>query len=323
MRAPARIAGLLAALALALPPPAWAQAYPARPIHIVLNVAPGAGSDFVARTVAEALRPALGAFVIDNRPGADGMIGAEFVKRAAPDGHTLLVTAENIINALVLKKSVPVNVFEDLAPVVSLGAVDFFLVVNEEAVPAQELQAFIRFARAKQGQLSYASAARGSAHHLGMELLKLRAGFDALHVPYKGISPALPDLLAGRVHMTLTGYPAVANHMKAGRLRILGVASPTRSPLRPEVPTFAEAGLADVEVRGGFNMYAPAGTPRDVVSRLNAEVNRVLATPDVRAALAKSAVVPVGGAPEDMTRTLRRVIERWGAVVKAANIQPD
>lgn len=302
---------------------ARAQNYPVKPIRIIANAGTSAGTDLVIRIVVNALRGSLGSIVVENRPGADGMIGAVEVKRAAADGYTLLAASENIANVLAVKPEQPVNVFEDLAVVVALAQLDFFLIVNREVLPVATVADLLRVARQMGKELNYASAATGALHHLGMELIKLRTGIAPVRVPYKAIASGITDLVAGRVHLTFTGYPAVAAQMKSGKLKILAVGSATRSPFEPDVPTLAEAGIADVEFSGGFTLYTPAGTPSPVINKLNGEINRALRTDEVKVAMAKLAVTPAGGAPSQTAAKMRADYETWVRVVKAANIKPD
>jgi tripartite-type tricarboxylate transporter receptor subunit TctC len=303
---------------------AGAQTFPARPIQIVVPAAPGAGNDLVARTIAEELKHLLGPVVIDNKPGAHGLIGAEIAKRAAPDGHTLLITPDSNVNLRALMPDAPVNIETDFVPVVFLASVDFFLVVNGDALPATNAQEFVVLAKRRKEPLSYASSGVGSPHHLGMELFKLQTGLEATHVPYKGIAPAMADVLSGRVPVTITGYPAIAAHMKeGGKLRVLAATGRERSRLLPDMPTLRESGIPNVEIEGYFVAFAPAGTPAPIVARLNEAINKVLAMPNVVDSLAKRAVTVKGGTPAEMGARIRSDIEKWTRVVKATGIKPE
>ena len=307
---------LIAALFALAPLGAAAQ----KSMVLVVPFSPGAANDFLARTLAAEMRESFGSIVVDNRPGANGNIGAEFVRKSAPDGNTLLIAP----NAFVILAAMPPQPFEfvkDFAPVALAASLPFYLVVNQEAVPVRSLRELIDFAKARPGKLSYASAGNGSPHQLAMELLKLQTGIDVTHVPYKGMGQGVLDLIAGRTQMTITGYPAVAGHMNGGKLRMLAAAGRTRSALQPDVPTIAEAGVPGYEMDSWLGILAPAGTPLPVVERLNAEFNRAL--PKVRDKLAAQGLDIAGGTPQEFARVIRADFEKWSRVVKAANIKPD
>ena len=313
------------ALALLGGAEAGAQSYPSKPIQFIVNNSPGAGTDLAARLVADRLNKSLGTIIVENRAGGSGAIAMEYVKKAAPDGYTILAAADGAVTRQVIDPRVTIDVTRDFEPVIAIGSVDFFLVVNTDAVPAKDLRDFVRIAKERKGALAFATPGVGAAHHLGMELIKMQAGFEALHVPYKGIALALPDLLSGRIQMTFTGYPAVASQMKKGgtALKILATGGARRSPVLPEVPTFAEAGVEGVEAKGGFMLLAPAGTPRNIIARINTEANKVLALPEVQADFAKQAIAVEGGTAEELGRQMRADIEKWTRVIKAAGIKPE
>ena len=313
---------LLLACLLALPALACAQSFPSKPIQLIVPFSPGAANDFLARTLAAEMKDSLGAVVVENRPGANGNIGAEVVRRAPADGHTLLIAA----NAFVILAAMPPQPFDfikDFSPVVLATALPFYLVVNQEAVPARTVRELIDYARARPGKLSYASAGNGSPHQVAMELLKMHTKIDVAHVPYKGMGQGVVDLLAGRTQMTITGFPAVAGHMKGGKLRVLATAGSRRSPLQPEVPTIAEAGVPGYEMDSWLGIVAPAGTPSPVLDRLNAEFNRALAVPQVREKLAAQGLDVVGGSVADFSRTIRADYDRFTRVIKSAGIKAD
>lgn len=307
---------------LALPTPSAAQAFPTKPIQLIVPFSPGAANDVLARTLAPELKEGLGSVVVENKPGANGNIGADFVRKSAADGHTLLIAP----NAYVILAAMPPQPFDfvrDFSPVVLASALPFYLVVNQEAIPARNVLELIEFARARPGRLSYASAGNGSPHQVAMELLKLQAKLDITHVPYKGMGQGVVDLLAGRTQMTITGFPAVAGHMKGGKLRVLATAGSRRSPLQPEVPTIAEAGVPGYEMDSWLGIMAPAGTPRPVMERLNAELNRALAVPQVRQKLAAQGLDAAGGSAQQFAEVIRADYERFVRIVNAANIKPD
>jgi tripartite-type tricarboxylate transporter receptor subunit TctC len=211
----------------------------------------------------------------------------------------------------------------DFDPVIQANNLPFFLVVNEEAIPAKTLKEFVEFVRAHPGKLSYGSAGNGTPHHLATELLKLQAGLDVTHVPYKGMAQGIPDLLSGRIQFVITGLPAVASHLKTGKLRVLATVGTTRSAVMPTVPTFSEAGMSGVEMNIWLGVVAPAGTPKAVIERINAEFNRVLKLPAVRDKLASQGIEASGGTPEELGRRMRVDFATYSRVVKAANIRAD
>jgi tripartite-type tricarboxylate transporter receptor subunit TctC len=305
-------------------PPAVAQAYPSKPIQLIASSTPGAGVDLMARTLADRLGPRLGtSLVVENQGGAGGLIAAQAVKRAAPDGYTLLFTSANLVLQIALGANKDVNVLTDFQPVVLATIDDFFLVVSGEALEAKSATDLVALARKRPGGLSYATPGIGAPHHFGMELFKQQTRTSIVHVPYKGMAPAMPDMVSGRVQLTMTGYPAIASHMKTGKLRILGVASPRRTPAQPDVPTLAEAGVSGVEIQGFLYLVAPNGTPAAIVSRLNSEINQLLKMPELEAEIVKRGSTVGGGTPEQLAQTLRSEAKKWTGVAKAAGIKAE
>lgn len=302
---------------------ACAQGFPTRPISLVVPFPTGAANDALARILAAEMRESLGAVVIDNKPGANGNIAAEYVKRATPDGHTLLVVNDGYLILAAMSERLTYDMLRDFDAVVYASALPFFLVVNEESIPVKSLKEFVEFARARPGKLSFASSGNGAPHHLAGELLKLQAGLDMVHVPYKGMGVALPDLMAGRVQFTITGLPAVASQLKGGKLRVLATVGRTRSAVLPDVPTFAEAGVPGVELNVWMGIVAPAGTPKPVIARLNTELNRVLKLPAVRDKLAAQGIDVAGGTPEDFAARMRADLAAYSKVIKATGIRVD
>lgn len=300
-----------------------AQTFPSKPVTLVVPFTAGAANDVLARTLAAEMRESLGSVIVENKPGANGNIGAEFVKRAAPDGHTLLVANDSYLILAAMSPSLPYDMLRDFDPVIRANNLPFFLIVNQEAIPAKTLKEFIEFVRARPGKLSYGSAGNGTPHHLATELLKLQAGLDVAHVPYKGMAQGIPDLLSGRIQFIITGLPAVASHLRSGKLRVLATIGSTRSAVMPEVPTFAEAGVSGVEMNLWLGIVAPAGTPKPVIVRINAEFNRVLNIPAVREKLAAQGIDAAGGTPEELGARMRADFATYSRVVKAANIRPD
>lgn len=318
----ARRRSLLIAAALGIAVPAWAQ--PAPPIRLVVPFTPGGSSDILARALAPRLALALGRnVIIDNRPGAGGSLGAAEVARAAPDGQTLLM---GHIGTLAVNPALYPRLAYDpiksFTPVAWVARVPNVLVVRA-ASPWKTLSDFVQSARARPGQLTYSSGGNGSAAHIGFEYLKLRTKIFVLHIPYRGTAPSINDLLAGQVDATFTGTPAVLPHVRSGRLRALAVGSAGRIDALPDVPTIAEAGYPGFEADQWYGVVAPAGTPAALVVRLNAEINKALALPDVARQLAAEGAVPAPGTPEDFAHLIAREIPRWAEVVRAGNVQPN
>ena len=300
-----------------------AQTFPSKPVSLVVPFPTGAANDALARILAAEMRDSLGSVVVDNRPGASGNIAAEYVKRAAPDGHTLLVVNDSYLILAAMNPNLPYDMLRDFDAIGQASNLPFFMVVNEEAVPVKSLKEFVDFAKARPGKLSFASSGNGAPHHLAGEMLKLRSGLDMLHVPYKGMGMALPDLVAGRVQFTITGLPAVASQLKGGKLRVLATVGRSRSALMPAVPTFAEAGVPNVEMNVWMGIVAPAGTPKPVLARLNAELNRVLKLPAVREKLAAQGIEAVGSTSEEFTARMRTDLASYQQLIKATGIRAE
>ena len=312
----------LGAALLALP--AWARAQSVRPLRIVVPFTPGGSTDILARALAPRLAQALGqTVVVDNRPGAGGSLGAAEAAKADPDGQTLLM---GHIGTLGVNPSMyprlPYDPLRSFVPVAYVARVPNVLVVGA-ASPWRTLADLLAAARAQPGRLTYSSGGNGSAAHITFEYLKLRARVFMLHIPYRGTAPSVTDVLAGQVDCTFTGAPAVIPHVRSGRLRALAVSSPQRLPQLPDVPTVAESGYAGFEADQWYGLVAPAGTPAAVVSRLNAEVNKALALPEVAQQLAVEGAVPAPSTPQAFGDLIRREIPRWAEVVRAGNVRPD
>lgn len=308
---------LLASLALA----AQAQPYPSKPLRIVVPFAPGGSTDIVARILAERLAGPLGQPVtVENRAGAAGNIGGEAVARSAPDGYTLLMATTGVMainNALY--KSMTYDAAKDLEPVVFTTSITNVLSVPPE-IPAKTVTELVALAKAQPGKLSFASSGAGSSTHLSGELFKSMAGIDVLHVPYKGSGQALVDLMAGRVSMIFDNMPSVLPYIRGGKLRGLGVTGAKRSAAMPELPTIAEAGVPGYESLSWSGIAAPAGTPREIVMRLNREIGSVLAASDVRQKLTELGAEPVGGPPETFAAHVRAERDKWSRLVRERNI---
>lgn len=313
---------LCSAAALLAPSQSWAQG--ARPTRLIVPFTPGGSTDILARALAPRLAAALGAqVIIDNKPGAGGSLGATEAAKAEPDGHTLLM---GHIGTLAVNPALYPRLGYDplrsFVPVAWVARVPNVLVVPA-AAPSRDIQAFLQRARAEPGRLSYSSGGNGSAAHITFELLKQRTGIFLLHIPYRGTAPSVTDLIAGQVDATFTGIPAVLPHVRSGRLRALAVSSPRRLPVLPDVPTVAESGYAGFEADQWYGLVAPAGTPAAVVARLNAEVNKALALPEVAQQLATEGAVPTPTTPQAFGELIRREGPRWAEVVKAGNVKPD
>jgi len=314
------IAASLAAIAVS----SHAQAsWPNAPVKFVVSQSAGGSIDIAARLIGQKLTDPLGkAVVIDNRAGANGMIAGEAVARAT-DGHTFLMTSPSAltINQHIYKK-VPYDTLRDFAPVTQTTSISFLLVVNT-ASPYKSVADLINAAKAKPGAVRFASAGIGNQSQLAAELLADAAGVNMLHVPYKGEAPAINDLLGGQVDFIFGTMPALLAQVKAGKLRALAVGQPQRSAAAPDVPSMAEAGYPSVAVSGWTGIVAPAGTPPAVLKRLQEEVGKVLAMPDVRETLSKAGADPVGSSPEQFTAFIRSETVKWGAAVKRAGITPE
>lgn len=300
------------------------QDYPSRPIKIVLGFPPGGSTDLSARRVAEQLSRQMGQpFVVENRPGASGNIGAAYVARSAPDGYTLLY-GTNTTHAMnvTLYPKLEYDPVKDFEPVVLQGKVSNVLSVNP-AFEARTLPEFVALAKAQPGRINVASNGNSTSTHMALELFKGMAQIQVTHVPYKGSAPALTDVLGGQVPAIMDNLPASLPYIKAGKLRALAVTSRTRLPQLPDVPTFDELGLKGYEVAGWGAIWAPAGTPRPVVERLNREINLALLDPKVAAVMAETATQPQGGTSEELRRFAREETIKWRDVIRNANIRLD
>ena len=317
-----RVVGIACALAFSMPGPAQAQAWPAKPVRIIVNFAPGGSTDVIARSMAQKLGEALGQpVVVENRVGAAGNIGLEVVARAASDGHTLLHSSDGaiLINPHLYKMDV--NVARDLLPVAPTAGSALFLVARP-GIPSGSLAEFVAHARANPGKLNYGSAGSGTLQHIAIEMIMSAARFNAVHVPYKGSQAVLVDLLGNQVDFTVDVGAAIA-HIKSGKLRLLAVPGKARSPIFPEAPTLIELGI-NVDLVWFSGVYAPAGTPRPIVARLNQEITRIMQGADAKAQLdAIAAEVVPAMTPEEFAAHQQRARDRFGEVVRAANIRAN
>jgi len=298
-------------------------AYPTRAVSIVVPFTPGTGVDILARTLGERFGARLGLpVVVENKPGASGNIGAEAVLQAAPDGHTLLMTATSFATNVGLAKRLPYDPQKSFVPV-SLVATGTLALVVTASSPAASIKEFVDMARAQPGAMNYASSGNGTPQHLAMELLKQTLAIDLVHVPYKGTAPAIADVAGGHVNAMITPVHTAAPFVRQNRLRMLAVLSAGRSPAFASVPTLKEEGYPGLEVEVWYAMLAPAGTPAPVVSRINSEVNAVLAAAEVRDLLEKQGLAPAGGPPERLAKLLEAELARWPGVIARAGIKAD
>ena len=303
---------------------AIAQPYPSKPVRLVLPYPPGGGSDTIGRPLAQKMSESLGQqIVVENRGGASGNIGMEYVARAAPDGYTLVfaLTAQLAVNPALFQK-LPYDPVRDFAPISLLGSGGYILVVHP-SLPAKSVKELVALAKARPGQIAYSSSGNGSGGHLAAELLNHMAGIKMLHVPYKGGGPALVDLLAGQVQLLFATQLASWQHIQAGRIRALASSTAKRPSSLPDLPTVAESGLPGYDAGVWYGLLAPAGTPREIVTRLNGEVTRVLAQPDYRKLLVNNTIEPVGGAPEQLGQYIKSELAKWAKVVKDAGVHVD
>ena len=328
LRAPRRLFASVAALVLlacgfAAASGAWAQAYPAKPVRLVVAFPPGGGIDSVTRLLAPKLTEALGQqMIVDNRVGASGNIGTDYVAKSAPDGYTVLMAyASHASNAALFTK-LPYDTVRDFQPVSLIGAVPHVILVNP-SLPVKNLTELIRLAKARPGEITYSSPGNGTPLHLAAELLKVTAGIDIRHIPYKGASPAMVSTMSGETQLTITTFVVATPLVKAGRLRAIAVASAKRVSTFPSLPTVAESGIKGTESNSWYGMLVPAGTPRPVVDRLHAALLKALAAPDVRARFAEQSVEISGSTPEEFDRLIRDEIAKWSKVVKASGAKAD
>lgn len=318
------VAALLALALATLPLSAQdSTAYPNKPIRLVVPFPPGAGTDAVARLVAQKLGEAMPAtIVVDNRPGAGGAIGAAEVAKSEPDGYTLLFVASPFTTVAAASKNAgydPLRQFVAVAPI-AVGPLAF--VVNSN-LGVSSMRQFLALAREKPGKLNYGSAGTGSVNHLALELLKMRTGVDIVHVPYKGIAPATVDLLSGQIEAITASIPATLPYLAQNKLRVLAVTGPRRSPLLPDVPTWKETGIRDADVINYWGIVAPAGTPHPIVVRLNAEVTRILAQPAVKERLEREGAELAAGPPERLTALMETDLAIWKKLIAEARLQLD
>ncbi len=314
---------LLSFLAIALAAPALSQPYPSRTVRIVVPFAVGGPADIYARFIGAKLQDALGQpFVIEDRPGGGSIVGTEAVAKSAPDGYTLLMMSNtHTVNETLIPKK-PFDLMRDLAPISGVNYSDLLMVIHP-SVPANNLKEFIALARSQPGKLNYASSGPGTPYHMAGELFKAMAGVDIVHIPHKGSDQARTAILGGQVQMMFDAITTMAAHARAGKVKALASSGKTRSPVTPDVPSVAEAGVPGYETTIWLGLMAPAGTPRAVLEKLNLEVNRIVNSPEVRETWAKQGAQPMGMSIDQFDKFLREDITKWAKVVKLSGAKVD
>jgi len=303
--------------------PAWSQSYPSHPVRIIVPFAAGGPADIYARVVGHRLQEALGqAFVVEDRPGGGSVVGTDAVAKSAPDGYTLLMMSNtHTVNESLISNK-PFQLLRDFVPVAPVNYSDLVLVVHP-SVRANTLKELIALAKSKPHVLNYASSGPGTPYHMAGELFKAMAGLDIVHVPYKGSSGARTDILGGQVQMMFDAITTMAPNVRAGKLKALGTTGKVRSPVLPEVPTVAEAGVPGYEAVIWLGIMAPAGTPKPIVERLNAEIRKIVHSPEIKEAWAKQGAAPMSMSTEEFGQYLREDIAKWANIVKISGAKVD
>jgi tripartite-type tricarboxylate transporter receptor subunit TctC len=315
---------LILAVAALLPLTAVAQAWPSRSIRLVVTFAPGGGADFVGRAIAQPLSEVLGqTVVVDNRAGANGVVGADIAAKAAPDGYTLLLGAAGTLSvAPHLGEPLPFDPIKDFVPV-SLVATGSFVVTVNKALPVNSIPELIAYAKANPGKLNFGSSGKGGAPHLATELFASMAGVKMVHVPYRGLGPAVADLLAGQIQVLFADVPLVVEQVKAGNLKALAITGTTRSSVMPDLPTVAEAGLPGYSAGTWYGIFLPARTPPEIVARLSKALEQVLAAPSLKAVMAKQGAEAVWDTPQDFAAFIKEESARWGKLIRDLGIKVE
>lgn len=300
---------------------AAAQNYPTKQVRLLVGFAPGGSTDIVARMIAQEMTKSIGQQVIvDNRTGAGGMIAAELTAKSPPDGHTLFACTTGIFAILpFIQSKLPINPEKDLAPVTQTGSLPYIIVLHP-SLPAKNVKEFIALAKSRPGQINFASSGVGTASHLSGEYLKSAAKIDMTHIPYKGTGNAMADLLSGQVVLMFDQPVSSLPHVRAGKLRVLGITSAKRFSTLPDIPTVDEQGLSGFETVSWAGICAPGGTPQPVINRVQSEVSKVLKVPDIRDRLLRDGIEPVGGTPEEFQAHIKREMQKWGKVVRDAKV---
>jgi tripartite-type tricarboxylate transporter receptor subunit TctC len=309
--------------AAALSAAAWSQSYPSKPVKIVVPYGVGGSADVYARYLGAKLQDAMGqGFVVENRPGAGSIVGTDFVAKSAADGYTLLMMSNtHTVNETLIPKK-PFDLMKDFAPITGVSYSDLMMVVHP-SVPAKSLKEFIALAKSKPGAMNYASSGNGTPYHMAGELFKSMAGVELVHIPHKGSDQARASILGGQVQMMFDAVPTMAANAKAGKVKALATSGAKRSPVTPDVPTLAEAGVPGYESGIWLGLMAPAGTPRPVLEKLNAEVNRLLNSAEVKENWGKQGTTTMGMSIDRFDKFLREEIVKWAKVVKAAGVKVD
>jgi len=314
---------LLAAFAAGLPAVAQAQPYPSKQIRFILPFPPGGPTDLLGRAITQKLAAQLGVPVIaDNRPGAGGNLGIELAAKSPPDGYTIVLSSPTIAISPSLYAKMNYDPIRDLAPISLVAVIPNVLLVHP-SVPAKTLKEFVALARKNPGKLNYGSGGVGTSNHLGSEMLKSLTGIDMVHVPFKGSNDAMINMMGGQVDSVVIGVPSALQQIKAGRVRPLAVLSKERLPYLPDVPTAAEAGVRDFEVSTWYGILAPAGTPREIITRLNGELHKALASADLRERLQAGGFDPLTSTPEQFAEFIKLETVRWAKVIKAAKVKVE
>ena len=314
---------VLALLLLSVNAAAWPQAYPARAVRIVVPYGVGGPADLYARFIGAKLQDALGQpFIVEDRPGGGSIVGTDVVAKSPPDGYTLLMMSNtHTVNETLIPKK-PFDLMRDFAPITPVNYSDLIMVIHP-SVPAKDLKEFIALAKSRPGELNYASSGTGTPYHMAGELFKAMAGVDIVHVPHKGSDQARTAILGGQVQMMFDAITTMAGNARAGKVRALGTTGDRRSPVTPETPTLAEAGVPGYEATIWLGLMAPAGTPRPILERINLEVNRIVNAPEVKEAWSKQGAVPMGMTLEQFDKYLREDIVKWAKVVKVSGAKVD
>jgi len=302
---------------------AYAQNWPSRTVRIIVPFGPGGGTDTIARVVADKLQDSIGqTFIVENRPGATSNVGASIVAKAPADGYTLLLITSSVSINQAMPGKKPFDTIRDFEPVVRIGSSAVMIGGNAE-FPVASIPQLVAYAKAHPGKISYAVCAIGGPQHMAGELLKMMAGIDIVHVAYKGCAQAVPDVLSGQVPVTISTVGNLAPHIKAGKMKAYAVTAARRSSFAPDVPTVAESGFADFDIDVWFGMLAPAGTPKEIVARLNAETNRILDRAEVRDKMASQNFEVIGGSSEAFGEVIRKEISRYSRIIQAAGIRSE